>query len=80
MRSHRPRHRYQTNEEKIADIGPGGEDCCTFAVPEDEYLLRLNTSNSRGWTITNQYITVRNQPAAHTPPVYSQSAYDRAPM
>jgi hypothetical protein len=50
---------FQINEEKIIELGSGGKDCCTIGVPEDNYLLRVNASNSRGSTTTDQYITLR---------------------
>ena len=50
---------YVTKREMIMPLGGGGTDCCTFAVPEDTYVLVLNTSNSRGWTTSEQALTIR---------------------
>eukprot|EP01049_Picozoa_sp_SAG25_P001665 SAG25_NODE_78_length_16848_cov_6.662189_5_plen_3067_part_00 len=45
--------------EKVLDLGEGGSDCCTLAVPDGDYLLVLNSSNTRGWIITEERITLK---------------------
>lgn len=45
--------------EKVMELGPGGTDCCVIAVPDGDYLLHLNTSNTRGWVESEEYITLK---------------------
>lgn len=43
--------------ELVRDFGGGGNDCCTIDIPDGDYILQLNTSNTRGSVVTEDPIT-----------------------
>ena len=45
------------HQELVQDFGEGGNDCCTIDIPDGDYILRLNSSNTRGNVITEDVIT-----------------------
>ena len=45
--------------EQLLDMSSGGNDCCTLAVPDGDYVLVLNASNTRGSKITEEIVTLK---------------------
>jgi hypothetical protein len=45
--------------EQLLDMSSGGNDCCTLAVPDGDYVLVLNASNTRGAKITEEIVTLK---------------------
>ena len=43
--------------ELVRDLGAGGNDCCTIDIPDGDYILQLNSSNTRGSIVTEDFIT-----------------------
>jgi hypothetical protein len=45
--------------EKLLDMSSGGNDCCTLGVPDGDYILVLNASNTRGAKLTEEIVTLK---------------------
>ena len=52
-------HSSNIRREQMLDMSSGGNDCCTLKVPDGDYVLQLNASNTRGAKITEEIVTLK---------------------